>query len=103
VLLLEEPPISLSDTTIPPFRAACFKEAGVTCALDFISIDSSDYGTIPFSIVKDGTEKDTTLNVIQVKKLNSLVSWFRQHPSSPAGHWFDLTEDTNRPGALNLL
>jgi hypothetical protein len=94
-VLLEEPPISLSDTTIPPFRA-CFKEAGVTCGSDFISIDSSNYGTISFSAVKNGTDKDTTLNNIQVKKLNSLISWFRKNPSSPAGHWFDLIKDTFR-------
>jgi hypothetical protein len=94
-VLLEEPTVSPSDTYVPNFRA-CFNEAGVTCASDFISIEPSIYGDIPFSNVKRGTEKDTNLNVVQTKKLSSLVSWFRQPPSSPAVHWFDLSEDTFR-------
>jgi hypothetical protein len=91
-VLLAEPTISPTDTVIPLFRA-CFTEAGVTCASDFISIDSFAYGAIPCSVVKNGTDKDTTLNVIQVKKLSSLVSWFRQIISPPAVRWFELTED----------
>jgi hypothetical protein len=64
--------------------------------LGFISIDSFAYGAIPFSVVKNGTDKDTTLNVIQVKKLSSLVSWFRQIISPPAVCWFELTYDAFR-------
>jgi hypothetical protein len=66
------------------------------CASDFVSIEPSIYGDIPFSIVKHGTNKDTTLNVIQVKKLSSLISWFRRIISSPAVHWSDLSEDAFR-------
>ena len=81
-VLLEQPPISSTDTTIPIFRA-CFTEAGVACASDFISITPSAYGRVLFSPLKNGTDKDTTLNVIQIKKLSSLVSWFRQTTSPP--------------------
>jgi hypothetical protein len=94
-VLLGEPAVTSNDTPIPKFRA-CFAEAGVTCASDFISIEPSVYGAIPFSTVKDGTDKDTTLNVIQIKKLSSLVSWFRQINSPPAVRWHDLSDDAFR-------
>ena len=94
-VLLEQPPVDPAVTAIPPLRA-CFNEAGVTCASDFISIAPSTYAGVSFSIVKDGTDMDTKLNVIQVKKLSSLVSWFRQYPAPPATKWFDLTEDAFR-------
>ena len=94
-VLLEEPPIIATDSVVPNFQA-CLKEAGVTCASDFLSIDPSAYAAVPFSVIKDGTDKDTNLNVIQIKKLSALVSWFRQTPASPAVHWFDLSEDAFR-------
>ena len=94
-VLLEQPPISPSSSTIPFFRA-CFTEAGVACASDFITISPSAYGGVFFSPLKNGTDKDTTLNVIQIKKLSSLVSWFRQTDAPPATKWFDLSEDEFR-------
>lgn len=94
-VVLEKPPIFSTGTYIPAFRAS-FTEADVICTSDFISIDTSAYGAIPFSAIKNGMDKDTTLNVIQVKKLSSLISWFGQTTSCPAGHWFDLTKDTYR-------
>jgi hypothetical protein len=94
-VLLEQPTVSSTDTTIPSFRA-CFNEAGVDCASDFISITPSTYGGVSFSSLKDGTDKDNNLNVIQIKKLSSLVSWFRQTTASPATKWFELTEDAFR-------
>jgi hypothetical protein len=39
-ILLEQPPITSTDTGLPKFQA-CFNEAGVTCASDFISISPS--------------------------------------------------------------
>jgi hypothetical protein len=94
-VLLEQPTISSMDTTIPSFRA-CFNEAGVDCASDFISITPSTYGGVSFSSLKDGTDKDNNLNVVQIKKLSSLVSWFRQTTASSATKWFELTEDAFR-------
>ena len=94
-VLLGQPPIDPSSSTIPPFRA-CFTESGVACASDFITISPSAYGGVFFSPLKNGTDKDTTLNVIQIKKLSSLVSWFRQTDAPPATKWFDLTEDEFR-------
>jgi hypothetical protein len=47
-VLLDQPVINTTtDTSIPIFRA-CFKEAGVTNASDFISINTSAYGAISF-------------------------------------------------------
>jgi hypothetical protein len=72
VLLAEVVPI-LSTTTLTPFWS-CFSTAGVTNALDFVSMDAAAYGAILFPLIKDGTA-DQQLNVIQVKKLGSLFSW----------------------------
>jgi hypothetical protein len=94
-ILLEQPPIASTDTDLPKFRA-CFNEAGVTCASDFISISPSSYGGILFSSTNGGTDKDSTLNVIQIKKLSTLVSWFRQFPAPSATKWFDLNQATFR-------
>jgi hypothetical protein len=44
------------DDTIPIFRA-CFHEAGVTNATDFVSINPSNYGTLFFSTTRDATTK----------------------------------------------
>jgi hypothetical protein len=94
-ILLEQPPIASTDTDLPKVRA-CFNEAGVTCASDFISISPSSYGRTLFSSTNGGTDKDSTLNVIQIKKLSALVSWFRQFPAPSAAKWFDLNEATFR-------
>jgi hypothetical protein len=92
-ILLEQPPIASRDTDLPKFRA-CFNEAGVTCASDFISISPSSYGGMLFSSTNGGTDKDSALNVTQIKKLSTLVSWFRQFPAPSATKWFDLNEAT---------
>jgi hypothetical protein len=39
-------------------------------------------------------DEDHQLTYIQVKKLNSLFSWFRQDPSSTASHWLTLDYQT---------
>jgi hypothetical protein len=87
--LLEQPPVTVSDITIPPF-CACLTEAVVVYASDFISMDPSEYQAIYFSAIRDGI-KDTQLNVIQVKKLGELFSWFHQVTIPPITRWFDLT------------
>jgi hypothetical protein len=86
-ILLDQPVINTTtDTSIPIFRA-CLTEAGVTNASDFISINASAYGAIPFRINPNSDNKDTTLNIIQVKKLSSLNTWFNEvaTPQSFAG------------------
>jgi hypothetical protein len=90
-ILLEQPPIASTDADLPKFRA-CVNEAGVTCTSDFISILPSSYGGMIFSSTNGGTDKDSALNVIQIKKLSTLVSWFRQFPAPSAAKWFDLNE-----------
>ena len=56
-VLLEQPSIDPTDAATPSFRA-CFTEAGVACALDFISITPpSTYAGVVFRIIKDGTLK----------------------------------------------
>jgi hypothetical protein len=94
-VLLAQPLVAATDTNIPIFRAR-FDEAGVDCASDFISIAPSTYKAIYFSVIKGGTDKDDTLNIIQVKKLASLALWFRQTIAPPATKWFELTEDAFR-------
>jgi hypothetical protein len=74
-ILLEQPPIASTDTDLPKFRA-CFNEAGVTCASDFISVSTSSYGGMLFSSTNGGADKDSALNVMQIKKGSTLVSWF---------------------------
>jgi hypothetical protein len=94
-VLLEQPTVSTTETKVPSFRA-CFIEAGVTCASDFISISPATYKGVNFSTTKNGTDKDTVLNVIQIKKLGSLALWFHQTTAPPATKWFELTEDEFR-------
>jgi hypothetical protein len=89
--LLEQPVIAAADTTVPVFRA-CFAEAGVSTATDFISISPNAYGAIPFSLIKEEGDKNTKLNVIQIKKLSSLISWFHQVSNPSINRWFDLTD-----------
>ena len=60
-IILSEPPPSDPDILLP-FRS-CFSTAGVSNASDFVSITSTSYGTILFSLDESGT-KDQTLNVI---------------------------------------
>ena len=94
VVLLEQPIIE-TGSDIPPFRA-CFLAAGVTTATDFVSLTPDAYGAIEFSIHDDGSHAHTKLNVIQIKKLRSLVDWFSQVPNPSATRWFELTEDIFR-------
>jgi hypothetical protein len=91
-ILLEQPPIASTDADLLPKFRACFNKAGVTCASDFISISPSSYGGILFSSTNGGRDKDSALNVIQIKKLSTLVSWFRQFAAPSATKWFDLNE-----------
>jgi hypothetical protein len=85
----------VTGTAVPPFRA-CFLVAGVATATDFVSITPDTYGGIDFSTGPAGSETDSKLNVIQIKKLRSLVDWFSQVPNPSPTRWFDLDEDTFR-------
>jgi hypothetical protein len=70
--LLGEALPDATSTDYTPFHT-CFNIAGVTNASEFVSMEPSAYGAILFSLTKDGTI-DQQLNVIQVKKLGSLLS-----------------------------
>jgi len=87
ILLGEAVPFAASED-LTPFRS-CFTTAGVTNASDFVSIDPSAYGAILFPTTKGGTP-DKQLNVIQVKKLVSLLSWLSAQPSPGVSTWFNL-------------
>ena len=89
-IVLSEPPLSPGSTTIPPFRA-CFTVAGVSTASDFISIDPSMYGSVSFSILASGDDPQS-FTIIQVKKINSLFSWYRQVDSPTISRWFELDD-----------
>ena len=87
-IVLSEPAPTGADPTITPFRA-CFNAAGVTTATDFMSMDPAQYGAITFSLLPSGNYTDV-LNAVQVKKINSLFSWYRQVPIPTVSRWFDL-------------
>jgi hypothetical protein len=93
--VLLDQPTTVTGSAVPPFRA-CFLAAGVTNATNFVSITPDTYGGIDFSTGPDGSEADSKLNVIQIKKLRSLVDWFSQVPTPPPTRWFDLDEDAFR-------
>jgi hypothetical protein len=59
---------------ITPFHA-CFSKAGVTNPSDFISIEANEYGSISFAITPNGDD-NCLLNSVQLKKINSLFSWY---------------------------
>ena len=58
-------------------------------ASDFVSLDPSDYGIIAFAVEPSGPE-DQNLTLIQVKKINSLFSWFHQVLPGSVSRWMDL-------------
>jgi hypothetical protein len=93
--VLLEQPVLVTGSAAPPFRA-CFLAAGVTTATDFVSITPDTYGSVEFSIEADGSDASSKLNVIQIKKIRSLIDWFSQVPAPPATRWFDLTDDAFR-------
>jgi hypothetical protein len=70
-VLLEQPTL-VTGSAVPPFRA-CFLSAGVTTATDFVSITPDTYGGVEFSTNSDGSNATSKLNIIQIKKLGSLV------------------------------
>jgi hypothetical protein len=86
-IILSEPPPSAGSSN-PPFRV-CFAKAGVLNASDFISVDPSDYGIITFAAEPSGFE-DQILSLIQVKKINSLFSWFHQVTPAGVNRWMEL-------------
>jgi hypothetical protein len=94
-VLLAESPI-VAGSAILPFRACFLTTGATTTATDFVSLTPDTYGDVDFSIKPDSSEADSKLNVIQIKKLRSLVDWFSQVPTPSATRWFDLDEDTFR-------
>ena len=71
VVLLEQPAIEIG-SAIPPFRA-CFLAAGVTTATDFVSLALDANGAVEVSTQADGSDAHSKLNILQIKKLCSLV------------------------------
>jgi hypothetical protein len=100
--VLLDQPTTVTGSAVPPFRA-CFLAAGVTNATNFVSITPDTYGGIDFSTGPDGSEADSKLNVIQIKKLRSLVDWFSQVPTPPPTRWFDLDEDAFLPDLAHTV
>jgi hypothetical protein len=91
-VLLEQLLPAASESFIPP-SCACFLEAGVGKAADFVSLAPSAYGAVTFSATRDDVDKTSRLNIIQIKKLSSLlwlgsIKFLRLQPLC----WFDLTD-----------
>jgi hypothetical protein len=95
LFVLLNQPVTAPGSDIPPFRA-CFLAAGATNATDFVSISPNAYGSVEFSTQPDGGDAHSKLNVIQIKKLHSLVDWFSQVTTPLTSRWFDLTKDAFR-------
>jgi hypothetical protein len=72
VILLEQA-VTVSGSPVPPFFRACFLVAGCNNAIDFVSITPDMYGAIEFSTKSDGSDATQKLNIIQIKKLRSLL------------------------------
>jgi hypothetical protein len=102
LLVLLDQPVTVTDSAIPPFRA-CFLAAGVTNATDFVSVSPDACGSVEFSINADGSDAHSKLNVIQIKKLHSLLDWFSQVTAPPTSRWFDLTKDAFRSWRTSAL
>jgi hypothetical protein len=68
ILLAELPSIDAAAMT--PF-CACFSKVGVTNVSNFISMEPNTYDSISFFITPNGDD-DHQLNIIQMKKINSL-------------------------------
>jgi hypothetical protein len=83
LVVLREQAVTVSGSPVPPFRA-CFLVAGCNNAIDFMSITPDMYGAIEFSTKSDGSDATQKLNIIQIKKLRSLIDWFTQGVTSSA-------------------
>ena len=70
--VLLEQPVTVTGSPVPPFRA-CFLAAGVSTATDFVSITPDAYGSVEFTTKADGSDAGSKLNIIQIKKLRSLI------------------------------
>jgi hypothetical protein len=93
--VLLEQPVTVTGSPTPPFRA-CFIAAGVTTATDFVSVTPDICGGVEFTTKDDGGNAGSKLNVMQIKKLRSLIDWFSQVPAPPATRWFELTAEAFR-------
>jgi hypothetical protein len=78
-----------------PFLA----KAGTFNALDSVSLEPSDYGIISFAVEPSGPENQS-ISLIQVKKINTLFSWFHQVSPASISCWMDWTYLPFRPGTL---
>jgi hypothetical protein len=76
-------------------------------------VEPNAYGSISFARITSSGDKDQQLNIIQVKKINPLFSWYHRVPYPMVSHWFDLDDtafqvwraclaSTPNPGALLL-
>jgi hypothetical protein len=86
LLVLLNQPVVVADSATPPFRA-CFLAAGVTNATDFVSVSPDAHASVEFSIDADGSDANSKLNVIQIKKPCPLVDWFSQVAAPPTSRW----------------
>ena len=87
-VILSEPLPPEDSSSVPPFRV-CFSKVGVSNASYFLSLELSDYGVITFALEPD-TFEDQVLSPVQVKKINSLSSWFHQVSPASVHRWMDL-------------
>eukprot|EP00957_Ditylum_brightwellii_P012755 964023-Ditylum_brightwellii.AAC.1 len=88
-ILLSEPLSTTSDISL---FCSCFVTTGISNASNFLILDPPTYGAVMCLIVKDGSS-DHQLNVIQVKKLGSLLSWFQAQPIQGTSTKFNLDFD----------
>jgi hypothetical protein len=105
------PPSSHNSAAITPFRA-CFTKASIANPSDFISMEPNACGSISFAITAND-DKDHQLSIIQVKKINSLFSWYHKVTSPVITQWFYLDDadfqvwhmlpSTSTLGAMMLL
>jgi hypothetical protein len=61
------------------------------CWICFVSMKPNADGSVSFTTSKGG-DKDHKFNIIHVKKINSLFSWYHNITSALITRWFDLDD-----------
>jgi hypothetical protein len=88
--IVVEPPSTADSVTIPPFLAY-FPKAGISKCHRFHLYGTQCLCSISFDITSSGDE-DQQLNIIQVKKVDSLFSLYHHIPSPIVSCWFNLSD-----------
>jgi hypothetical protein len=84
LLLLVLPPFLISVHV--SLERVLYAKAGVVNALDFVSLDPSDYGIIAFAGVEPSGPENQSLTLIQVKSTPSSLGSIKSHLLAfPAG------------------